>query len=176
MRRRPYSRLPRTSRCGKSRASWNTQPTARSSAGTLMSLAVSSSTSPSSSMRPRAGVDNPDRTETSVDLPAPDRPKRAVTPGVGAENSTSSEKSPRSRLHENSSMSGAQAAAHAARQPFGQQQADKPQRYGQRRDPQRRSVAVGGLDRGVQRERQGARLARNIGHESDDGAEFTETR
>ena len=58
----------------------------------------------SSAMRPRSGRSSPAIRLTTVVLPLPERPKRAVTPGVGDVNAASRSKSPRRRLTSTSSM------------------------------------------------------------------------
>ena len=54
-------------------------------AGTSMPRAVSKSTAPSTAMRPRSGRARPAMRLTSVVLPEPERPKRAVTPAGAGE-------------------------------------------------------------------------------------------
>jgi hypothetical protein len=49
-----------------------------------MRRSLSNNTVSSSTRRPASGSSRPEMSEISVVLPHPDRPKTAVTPGVGA--------------------------------------------------------------------------------------------
>ncbi len=72
--------------CGNSRESWNTSPTRRRSG------ASADSASPSTITRQCSARSRPATAATTLDLPEPDGPNSATTPGVGASNATSSAK------------------------------------------------------------------------------------
>ncbi len=79
---------------------------------------------------------------TSVVLPLPERPKRAVTPGVGAAKAACRVKSARRLRTETRSMSAAHEAPHAPHQQFRREQSQQPEEERQAREMQRHGVAV----------------------------------
>ena len=111
---------------------------------------------------------------TTLVLPAPEGPNSAVTPA-------------RSQLERHVEREGAEAVAQRdldahrrmrARRcgEFGERHEDQRQHDGDQRQPRRFRLAARRLQRGVDRQRQGARLAGNVGDEGDDRAELAEAR
>src|SRR6516164_1209859 len=146
----------------------------RRSTGTAIPRPTSVRHSPSRLTVPTSGVTSPAITLVRVLLPLPERPKSAMTPGVGAV-SVASRRNPGSCLStETSSTSAAEVTPHAPYQELGREQAQQPQREGQHGEAQRQRVAARGLHRGVKRERQRARDTRDVRGKGDDGAEFAE--
>ena len=88
-RRSANLRFAATFRCGNNRASWNTYPMPRCSAGTSILMSPSKSTASSSATRPRSGRSRPAMMLMVVVLPHPDGPNSATTPGVGESKLTS---------------------------------------------------------------------------------------
>src|SRR5579863_5063406 len=153
----------------------------RRSGGRWMPRAVSVRTVPESCTSPSSGGRSPASISTSVVLPLPERPKRAITPGVGALKAACSSKSGRRFLSATRSIfraSGwpAEPAPDAPHQKLSREQPREPQREGQDRKTQRHRIAIGRLHGGVEGERQGARDAGNVGGKGDDGAELSESR
>src|SRR5215469_10943381 len=137
---------------------------------------MSVSTSPLRLTVPTSGVSSPAITLVNVLLPLPERPKSAITPGVGAVK-VASRRNPANCLStETSSTSAAHVAAYAPHQQFCGEQPEESQPEGEQGEPQRERIASRRLHRRVQRERQRARHARNVGGEGDDGAELAESR
>src|SRR5215212_1171824 len=146
----------------------------RRCAGRLTPVVESNSTVSSSTMRPRSGVTNPAIILTKVVLPAPDGPNNAVTP-LFASKRTASEKSPSFFSASTDSISiSVEAGAGAARQPFGGDQRRERDDDGDDNQPARRAFATRHLHEGVDCRRDGLRLAGNIGHEGDGGAELAQ--
>src|SRR5262252_1829766 len=124
----------------------------RCSTGTARPRLTSVSVSPSRVTAPPSGASNPAITLVSVLLPLPERPKRAMTPGVGAVKVASRRKAPSCFITETSSTSAAQIAAHPPHQKLGREQSEQAEREGQYRQSQRERVSARGLHRRVQRE------------------------
>src|SRR5438270_12312329 len=110
-------------------------------------------------MRPRSGRTMPAIAFTSVVFPEPDRPKSA-TIGASLRNAASRRKAPRATAMSTSSMVCTRRTA--AHEPFGKRERGERKQHGQDREAQRRRIAAGDLREGVDRERQGARLAGNV--------------
>src|SRR5579862_3120720 len=123
-------------------------------------------------MRPHSGRTMPAIAFTIVDFPEPDRPKSA-TMGASLRNAASSVNDPRRAATSTSSMARIRRVA-PAREPLGESQRRKRQHDGEDRKAQRLRVAAGHLRVRVDRERQGARLARYVRHERDRRAELAQ--
>src|SRR5450432_290981 len=148
-----------TSRCGNSRASWNTWPIRRRSTGTSTARAASNQSRPSRRTWPLAGRTSPAIALTSVVLPAPDAPNNAVTPGVGQANRALSSNGARRTVRSTSSTTLlSQPSAQAAREQLGEAESGEPEAKRQRCETRRRELAAGRLQGRVQGERQGLRL------------------
>src|SRR6476646_5303982 len=152
----------------------------RRSTGTAMPAWVSVRMSSPRRTLPLSGARSPEMMLTRVVLPLPERPKRAMTPGVGAAKSASRANPDRRMLTATCSTatptySPAQSPAHPAHQQLGGEQPRQAKAEGQQREAQRQRVAAGSLHGGVERQRQRARDAGNVGGEGDDGAELSES-
>ena len=95
MRRSPKATLSSALRFGKSRKSWNTTAMRRCSGGNQASVAGSSSTSPSSSMRPASIGRSPASARSAVVLPDPFGPRSATVSPSAISSSTARSRSPR---------------------------------------------------------------------------------
>src|SRR3954471_12814727 len=124
-------------------------------------------------MRPDWGHARPAIRLSTVLLPAPERPKSAVTPPPVV-NAASSAKAPTWQRTSNSSIAAGGAHGGAPHQDFGSHERRERQDDRENAQAQRLRVASGHLGKGVDRERQRLGLARNVGYESDRGAEFAE--
>src|SRR4051812_5311220 len=127
-------------------------------------------------MRPESASSNPAMTSTVVDFPHPDRPNKATTPGVGASNATCSAKSSRRLSTDTLSMSAAQSAAHCAREPFRKHEPAEAEHERHHRKPQCQRIAVWRLNGCVERQRQRAGFAGNVGNKGDHRAELAKSR
>src|SRR6185369_1223971 len=136
-----------------------------------MPRAESKSTRSPITMRPRSGRTIPAMAFTSVVFPEPERPKSA-TMGASLENAASSRNLPRGTATSTSSMVRTRGAA--THQPFGECERRERKQHGEEREAHRLSIAARNLRERVDRERQRARLARNVGDEGDGGAEFSQ--
>src|SRR5258706_13988627 len=136
-----------------------------------MPRAESKSTRSPITMRPRSGRAMPGIASTSVVFPEPERPKSA-TIGASLANAASSRNLPRGTATSTSSMVRARRAS--AHQPFGEGERNERKHDGEERQAKRLRIAARNLGERVDRERQRARLARNVGHEGDGRAEFTQ--
>src|SRR5579862_6469841 len=121
----------------------------RCSAGTATPARVSVRTVSSRRMWPLSGGRSPEIRFTRVVLPLPERPKRAITPGVGAAKLADSEKAARCFSTDTSSMSVAEIAPHAPHQQLGGQQSQNAEREGEDGQSQRHSLTARQLHRGV---------------------------
>src|SRR5580704_8194523 len=149
----------------------------RRSTAIAVPAAVSLSTSSSSRTLPLSGSSSPQMRFTSVVLPLPERPNSAVMPGVGAANCAANVNPERSLRTATLSMSAPpQVAAHAPHQELGGEQTQQAERKRQQRQAQCRRIAAGGLHGGVERQRQRAGDARNVGGKGYHRAEFAESR
>src|SRR5918994_42678 len=148
----------------------------RRSVGRRVRLRESSSTTPSISTCASSAASKPATMLTSVVLPQPERPNRPTTPEVETSIATSSVNPSRRFSARMLNMLAPEQPLHAPRDELGDQQAEQAEREGNRREPRGECVAVGRLQRRVQRNRQRARLPRNVGYEGDDRAELAETR
>src|SRR5258708_4435798 len=147
----------------------------RRSTGSAIPARVSVRTSSPSATSAESAPMSPEMMLTSVVLPLPERPKSAMTPGVGAAKLARSEKCARSRTTETRSMLlAAEPRPHAAHHQLRGQKAEQPEPEGQYREAQREFLSSRGLHRRIERERQRACHSRNVGREGDDGAEFPE--
>src|SRR5882672_581616 len=146
----------------------------RRGVGTSMPRPLSNTGSPSIVMRPRSGRRMPAMALTTEVLPAPERPKSAVTPSP-TRNEAASRKPPSVRsMSTDSIFFASYPARSAAHQDFRNVQRGKRQKHRYEAQSHRRLVARRRLRKGIDRERQGARLAGNVRHEGDGRAEFTE--
>src|SRR5215468_1766473 len=125
----------------------------RCSTGTDMPRPTSVSGFPSRVTAPESGASNPAITLVSVLLPLPERPKRAMTPGVGAVRVASRRKAPSCFITETSNTSTAEIAAHPPHQKLGRKQSEQAERERQYGESQRERVSAWGLHRRVQRKR-----------------------
>src|SRR5688572_27425296 len=150
----------------------------RRSVGRRLPLRESSSTTPSISTCASSAASKPATMLTSVVLPQPERPNSPTTPEVETSIATSSVNPSRrfSARMLNMPASAPEQPLHAPRDELGDQQADQAEREGNRREPRGECIAVGRLQRRVQRNRQRARLSWNVRYEGDDRAELAETR
>src|SRR6187399_2339678 len=136
--------------------------------------AESNRTVPLHTIRPRSGVTSPATMLTIEVLPEPDGPNSAVTPSA-ASNVAATLKSPSFFSTSTASMSlPVEAGAGATREPFGDDQ--RGERDDDRDHDQAcgRGIGVRNLRVGVDRGRDGLRLARDVRYERDGRAEFTE--
>src|SRR5215469_17317612 len=116
----------------------------RCSAGTSTPARVSVRVVPVSCTSPSSGGRRPAIDSTRVVLPLPERPKSAVTPGVGASKRAVRVKAPRRLRTETRSMAqwlAAQAAPHAPYQELGGEETGESEDEGQDREPQRQCIA-----------------------------------
>ena len=127
-------------------------------------------------MRPRSGRSSPAIRLITVVLPLPERPKSAVTPGVAARMRLEIEVAAAQGDVDFEHGSTPDAAPQRARRPLGEHQPAQPEQEREPRQPRGERIATGRLQRRVQRKRQRARLARNVGGEGDDRAELAEAR
>src|SRR5208282_190676 len=135
------------------------------------------STRSSRRMWPRAGVSRPAIALASVLLPAPDGPNSAVTPGVGDANRAVSWNVPRRSVRSTSSTALlAETRPQAAGDEFGDDESGEPEPERQCCQTRGGQVAARRLQRGVEREWQGLRLARDVAREGDHRAELAESR
>src|SRR5579863_1455954 len=109
----------------------------RRSTGMLTDCWVLVRTVSPSCTSPSSGGRSPEMMSTSVDLPLPERPKRAVTPGVGAAKAACSANSPRRLLTDTRNMSAPHEAPYASHQELRREQAQKPQQERQAGQMQR---------------------------------------
>ena len=140
---------------------------------------------------PSRGSTMPAIAPISVVFPEPEGPRTAMTPEAGSSKRASRRKSPRRRRTSTRSVdmvmtakSGPRPAkrpscetepeAQARIEPFARGETEKREQDRDRREPRRRALPAGGLQRHVDGERQGARLALDIGREDDDGTELPE--
>src|SRR5689334_11662866 len=135
----------------------------------------SNSSVPSYMIRPRSGVIRPAIMLTMDVLPEPDGPNSAVTPS-GASNFAATVNSP-SRFSTStvSILDPVHPRADVAGEPFGGDQRNQRNDDGEHGEPRRRRVTRGDLQVSVDRRRDRLRLARNIRHERDRGAELAES-
>src|ERR1043166_3145253 len=125
-------------------------------------------------MRPRSGRISPAIMLTIEVLPEPDAPNSAVTPSA-ASNFAATAKSPsRFSASTTSILLPVQPRAGAAREPFGGNERDQRDHDRDDHEACGRRIGAGDLRIGVDRGRDGLRLARNVRHERDGGAELAE--
>src|SRR5690348_8031099 len=144
----------------------------RRQAGTLMCAAASNTGSPSIRIWPPSGFIRPAIILVRLVLPAPEAPNRAVMP-LSALKSAHRANSPNVFSMSTAIMSGpVDARRRASRQPF--RRHERRNRDEDRHNDQMQGggVAARRLGERVDRRRNGLRLARNIGDESNGGAEF----
>src|SRR5258705_5651262 len=138
-----------------------------------MPPAESNTASPLMAMRPRSGRRMPAMALTTEVLPAPERPNRAVTPSP-ASNEAARRKSPSPRSMSTDSIFPRYPARGAAHHHLGNAESGKRQQHRDDAQAHRGSIARRGLRIGIDSERQRARLAGDVRHESDGGAELAE--
>src|SRR4029077_1686544 len=142
--------------------------------GRLKPPAESNSSVPSTEMRPRSGASRPATMLTIDVLPEPEGPNSAVTPS-GASNFAAMLNPPSRFSTSTASMSApVQPGAGAAREPFGRDERNQRNDDGENDERRGRRVAAGNLQIGIDRRRDGLRLARDVRDERDGGAELTE--
>src|SRR5258706_2957742 len=147
----------------------------RRSGGTSMAAAEWKRVWPSSTILRESGLANSARILISVVLPAPERPKRASRPLAGPLNSAAKWKSPSILSAANESMALARnPPANPARQNFRGDQGHQSQHDGDDRKPQGGEIALRILGQRVDGDGDCPRLARDIAHENDGGAEFAQ--
>ena len=103
IRPRPWDRGPKATfssavRCGKSNGSWPIRPIRRRSGGTMVPASASVTVRPASSTRPESGISRPAMTASTVDLPAPFGPSRAIELPASTRNCASTVNSRRARV------------------------------------------------------------------------------
>src|SRR6266496_242806 len=124
--------------------------------------------------RPRSGVTRPATMLMIEVLPEPDGPNSAVTPSAASNFAAMVKSANRFSTATLSMSASVQPNVGAAREPFGADQGDqRDQDRDEHQSPGRR-IAARGLRVGVDRGRDGLRLARNVGDERDGGAEFAQ--
>src|SRR6185503_11721638 len=124
-------------------------------------------------MRPASGRASPAIRLSTVLLPAPERPKSAVT-APPVMNAASSEKLPTRQRTSNSSIAARGAHRGAAQEHLRGHQRGEGQQDREYAEPQRLRVAAGHLGEGVDRERQRLRFPWDVGDEGDGGAELAQ--
>src|SRR6267142_764074 len=145
----------------------------RRGVGTSMPRSLSNTGSPSIAMRPRSGRRMPAMALTTEVLPAPERPKSAVTPAP-ASNEAARRKSPSPRSMSTDSIFPRYPARGAAHHHLGNVERGKRQQHRDDAQAHRGFVAGWSLRIGIDSERQRARLAGDVRHESDGRAELAE--
>src|SRR5215831_18642644 len=138
-----------------------------------MPRAASNIVSPLIAMRPRSGRRIPAMALTTEVLPAPERPKSAVTPSPPS-NAAARRNSPRLRSTSSESIVASYAARGAPHHDFGEIQRGEREHDREHAQTQRRGVARRDLGVGVDRKRQRARLAGDVRYEGDGRAELSE--
>src|SRR5262245_27147716 len=138
-----------------------------------MPRAASNTASPLISMRPRSGRRMPAIALITEVLPAPDRPKSAVTPSP-ASNDAARRNSPSPRSMSSDSIFAGNPERGSAHQDLGDVERGEGQQHGEDAQPHGGCVAGGDLRIGVDGERQRARLPGYVRHESDGRAELAE--
>src|SRR3954470_1805077 len=125
-------------------------------------------------MRPRSGLNRPATMLTIEVLPEPDGPNSAITPS-GVSNLAETVKSPSCLSTSTTSMSApVQPVTGARGEPFGRNKRDQRDDDRDRHEPRGRGITAGDLQIRVDCSRKSLRLARNIRHECDGGAELAE--
>src|SRR5882762_9164787 len=124
-------------------------------------------------MRPRSGRRIPAMALTTEVLPAPERPKSAVTPSP-ASNEAARRKSPNPRSMWTESIFPCYPPRGAAHHDFRNIERGKRQQHRDDAQAHRSLVASWSLRIGIDRERQRARLAGDVRHERDRRAELAE--
>src|SRR5580704_2581773 len=142
--------------------------------GRSMRWAESNSTAASIAIRPRSGATNPAIMLTSVVLPAPEGPNTPVTPFPLWKRALREKSPSRFSTSTSSMLFPVEAHAGAPRQPFGRHQRGERDHDRHQHQPPGRRIAVGYLSESVDGGRDRLRLARNVGHEGDGGAELAE--
>src|SRR5882672_720482 len=139
-----------------------------------MPSSAANTVSPLISMRPRSGRRMPAMALTTEVLPAPDRPNSAVTPSP-VWNEAERLQAPSLRSTSTDSIFLAHyPARRAAHQDFRYVERGERQQHRDDAQAHRGRVARRGLRVRVDRERQRARLARNVGNEGDGRAELAQ--
>src|SRR5918994_6396281 len=146
----------------------------RRCAGRLIPAAESNSTVSSCKMRPRSGVTSPAIMLTSVVLPPPTGPNRAVIPLFPSKRTTSAKSPSRFSASTDNISFSVETRAGAPRQPFGGNQRRERDDNGDNDKPACGAFATRHLQEGIDRRRDGLGFAGNVGDESNRGAEFTQ--
>src|SRR5256885_12968382 len=141
--------------------------------GTSMPRSLSNTGSPLMTIRPRSGRRMPATPLTTEVLPAPERPNNAVTPSP-ASKAAFIWKAPSRRSMSTVSVIAHDPSRRAPHQHFRNIQRSERQQYRNETQPQRRLVSRRRLGKGIDRERQRARLAGDVGDERDGRAELAQ--
>src|SRR4029453_2565694 len=139
-----------------------------------MRASESNSTLSAMAMRPRSGVTGPAIMLTSVVLPAPEGPNRAVTPFAVAKRALTVNSPKRLSTSTLSMLLSVKAHAGPARQPFGNHKRYQRDRDGDQHKPQGARIATGSLGKRIDRSGNRLCLARDVGDEGDGRAELAE--
>src|SRR5712672_3302368 len=145
----------------------------RRGVGTSMPRPLSNTGSPSIVMRPRSGRRMPAMALTTEVLPAPERPKSAVTPSP-ASKAALRRNAPRRRSMSTVSVIASHPFCRTAHQYFRNVERGERKQHRNEAQPQRGLVSRRRLRIGIDRERQRARLAGYVGDESNGRAELSQ--
>src|SRR5260221_840937 len=145
----------------------------RRGVGTSMPRPLSNTGSPSIVMRPRSGRRMPAMALTTEVLPAPERPKSAVTPSP-ASKAALRRNAPRRRSMSTVSVIAPHPFCRTAHQYFRNVERGERKQHRNEAQPQRGLVSRWRLRIGIDRERQRARLAWYVGNESNGRAELSQ--
>src|SRR5262245_19637086 len=142
--------------------------------GRLMRVLESNSTVSAMAMRPRSGVTRPAIMLTSVVLPDPEGPNRAVTPFAVAKRAAIVNSPRLFSTSTASTLLSMEAHAGPARQPFGEHERHERNRDRDQHQASGSSIAARRLGVGVDRGRDCLGLAWDVGNERNRRAEFAE--
>src|SRR4029079_234553 len=145
----------------------------RFAAGTSMPALLSNSTRSPTPILPPSGRSRPATRLSTVLLPQPERPKRAVTVASDV-NAACSLNAPRRRSTSISMRIAEDPAVRARHEQLRRKQRDERKEHRDHAQTHRLRVAAGHLRVGVDRERQRLRLAWNVRHERNRRAELAE--
>src|SRR5215475_6559045 len=125
-------------------------------------------------MWPRSGVTRPAIMLTSVVLPEPDGPNRAVTPAPVLKHTLTMNSPRRFSTSTLSTLLSVKAHAGPARQPFGEHECHERERDRDQHQASGGCIATGRLCESVDRRRDRLRLARDVGDERDGRTELAQ--
>src|SRR6266581_4151314 len=134
----------------------------------------SNSTVSAMAMRPQSGVTRPAIMLTSVVLPEPEGPNRAVTPFAVAKRAPIVNCPSRFSTSTFSTLLSVKAHAGSPRQPFGKHERHERDRDRDQHQAFGGCIATGRLRESVDRRRNCLRLARDVGDERDGRTELAE--